>query len=279
MDFLRVERVAGLRVCNPAFPKFSSIIYADQNHMKIHYIPKHASSAAFTLTELLVIIVIIITLVAFGFSGLSKMRKAGDKVAATRSLAQVQLANAGYAADNNGQFVPIYAFDDKGATYTHWYRRADFLGYLKGESSVYYPNGNVNWSLPTNMLDPVAVRAKKESYNTMDGSFGYNANGLPSGWGKPNGAPAFRTSQLTSPERSAAFMTATDWNVSYASRFKWQSTPTEGLSRDQKMAYRHSGKALVAYYDGHIGEVSIADLKKIDGEGGANHIFWKGDAK
>jgi prepilin-type processing-associated H-X9-DG protein len=248
--------------------------------MKNHRSPKHRPKAAFTITELLVVIVIIITLAALGFTGLSRMRKAGDKVVATRSLSQVQIANAGYAADNNGQFVPLYAFDDTGAKYTHWYKRADFLGYLKGDAAVYYPNGSVNWSLPTNLLDPVAVRASKESYNMMDGSFGYNANGLPNlGWGKPNASPSFRVSQLTSPERSAAFMTATDWNVSYASRFKWQSSPTEGLSRDQKLAYRHSGKALVAYYDGHIGEVSIADLKKFDAEGGANHIFWKGDAK
>jgi prepilin-type processing-associated H-X9-DG protein len=247
--------------------------------MKYDHTPKLTAKAAFTLTELLVVIVIIITLAALAISGTSRMRKAGDKAAATRSLSQVQIANAGFAADNNGQFVPIYAFDDKGANYTHWFRRADFLSYLKGDSSLYYANGNVNWSLPTNMLDSVAVRAKKESYNTMDGSFGYNANGIPSGWGKPNGAPAFRTSQLTSPERSAAFMTATDWNVTYASRFKWQTSPTEGLSRDQKMSYRHNGKALVAYYDGHLGEVSIGDLKKIDNEGGSNHIFWKGDAK
>jgi len=247
--------------------------------MKHHHKPRIPYRVGFTLTELLVTIVIIITIAALAFSGISKMRKAADKVAATRSLAQVQIANAGYAADNNGQYVPIYAFDDKGASYTHWFRRADFLSYLKGDSSLYYSSGKVNWSLPTNLLDPVALRAKKESYNSMDGSFGYNANGLPSGWAKPNGAPAYRTSQLTSPERSAAFMTATDWNVSYASRFKWQSAPVEGLSRDQKLAYRHSGKALVAYYDGHVGEVSIDDLKKIDAEGGANHIFWKGDAK
>ena len=236
--------------------------------------------AAFTLTELLVTIVIIITLAALAFTGISKMRKAGDKVVAIRNLSQVQLANAGYAADNNGRFVPLYSFDDTGAKYTHWFRRADFLGYLKGESSVYDAKGNVNWTLPTSLLDPVAVRAKKESWDMMDGSFGYNANGLPNpGWGKPNAAPSFRVTQLTSPERSAAFMTATDWNVSYASRYKWQSAPVEGLSRDQKMAYRHDNKALVAYYDGHVGEVSAANLKKIDAEGGSNHIFWKGDAK
>lgn len=241
---------------------------------------KGARAGAFTLTEMLVTIIIIITLAVIAFSGLSKMRKSGDKVIALRNLSQVQLANASYATENNGMFVPVYSFDDAGAKYTHWFRRADFLGHLKGEATVYDDNGNVNWTLPTSLLDPVSVRAKKESWNMIDGSFGYNANGLPNpGWGKPNGAPAFRITQLTSPERSAAFMTATDWNVSYTSRFKWQSAPVEGLSRDQKMAYRHDKKALVAYYDGHVGEVSIADIKKIDSQGGANHIFWKGDAK
>ena len=248
--------------------------------MNRHREPGPEAGRAFTLTEMLVTIAIIITVALLAFAGISKMRSAGDKVVATRNLSQVQLANAGFAADNNGQYVPVYSFDDTGAKYTHWFRRADFLSYLKGESSVHDANGNVDWSLPASLLDPIAVRAKKESWNMMDGSFGYNANGLPNpGWGKPNGAPAFRVTQLTSPERSAAFMTATDWNVSYASRFKWQGAPVEALSRNQKMAYRHNGKALVAYYDGHVGEVSVADIKRIDAEGGANHIFWKGDAK
>lgn len=236
--------------------------------------------AAFTLTELLVTIVIIITLAFLAFSGLSKMRKAGDKAVATRNISQLQIANAGYAADNNGQHVPIYAFDDSGAKYVGWMDSPKYLSYLKDESSVYRSNGTVDNKLPLNLMDPATVRAKKKSYDSLIASFGYITAGVPGGgWGKPGSSPSYRISQLTSPERTAAFVTATDWNVSYANRFKWESAKEEGFFPGQRMSYRHGGKALVVYYDGHIGEVSLADVRNIDAQGGASHIFWKGDAK
>lgn len=237
-------------------------------------------NAAFTLTELLVTIVIIITLAALGFSGLSKMRKAGDKVVANRNISQLHLANAGYAADNYGQYVPIYAFDDTGAKYVGWMDSPKYLSYLKDESAVYRSNGTVDNQLPLNLMDPATVRAKKKSYDSLIASFGYITAGVPGGgWGKPGSSPSYRISQLTSPERTAAFVTATDWNVSYANRFKWESAKEEGFFPGQRMSYRHGGKALVVYYDGHVGEVSLADIRKIDAQGGANHIFWKGDAR
>ncbi|MEY3897116.1 MAG: hypothetical protein RLZZ214_2637 [Verrucomicrobiota bacterium] len=234
----------------------------------------------FTLTELLVTIVIIISIAALAFSGLSRMRRAADKVAATRNLSQLQLANAGYAADHNGQYVPVYANDDTGAKYVAWMNSPKYLGYIKGDTSVYRSNGTVDTTLPLNLMDPVTARAKGMSYDKIVASFGYMTNGMPGqGWGQPNFTPSFRISQLSSPERTAAFVTATDWNVNYANRFKWETAKEEGFFPGQRMSYRHNGKALVVYYDGHVGEVSIADIKQIDKTGGANHVFWKGDAK
>ena len=235
---------------------------------------------AFTLTELMVTVFIIITLAVLAFSGIFKLRTAGDKVVAIRNITELHIANAGYAADNNGQYVPIYAFDDTGSKYVAWMNSPDYLNYLKGETPLYRSNGTVDTKLPINMMDPVTARAKKKSYDLIAASFGYITNGVPgSGWGKPNSTSSYRISQLTSPERTAAFVTATDWNVNYANRFKWESAQEEGFFPGQRMSYRHNGKALVVYYDGHAGEVSIADLKKIDTQGGANHIFWKGGAK
>jgi prepilin-type N-terminal cleavage/methylation domain-containing protein len=238
------------------------------------------SKAAFTLTELLVTIVIIVVLAAMSFLGFSKMRAAGDRIGATRSLAQIQLANAAYATEHNGAYMPIEIFDDKGSSFVPWYESTKFLSYLKGDESVYYPNGEVNTTLPLNMLDPVAVRAKKNLFDDMSASFGYMTNEVPNrGWGVPNSQGSFRMSQLTSPARSAVFMTATDWNVNYWSRFAWKGAgAVEGRTGNQKIAYRHSGKALVGYYDGHIGEVSMGDIRKIDTKGGSKNIFWKGDA-
>jgi prepilin-type processing-associated H-X9-DG protein len=86
--------------------------------------------------------------------------------------------------------------------------------------------------------------------------------------------------QLSAPERSAAFITATDAVAHHRSRFLWKGPgAVEGKTGNQKIAYRHNGKALVAYYDGHVAEVSMNDMKLIDQQGGANHVFWKADAK
>jgi hypothetical protein len=111
---------------------------------------------------LLVIIVKIITLTALGFSGLSRMTKAGDKAVATRKIAQLQIGNAGCAADNNGQRVPIHANDDAGPKYVPGMEGPNYLRYFKDESPVHWSDGTINSKLPLNLLDLVAVRAEKK---------------------------------------------------------------------------------------------------------------------
>jgi prepilin-type processing-associated H-X9-DG protein len=34
-------------------------------------------------------------------------------------------------------------------------------------------------------------------------------------------------------------------------------------------------RALVVYFDGHVGEMTKADMLEIDKRGGANSVFWK----
>ncbi len=148
----------------------------------------------------MVTVFIIITLAVLAFSGIFKLRTAGDKVVAIRNITELHIANAGYAADNNGQYVPIYAFDDTGSKYVAWMNSPDYLNYLKGETPLYRSNGTVDTKLPINMMDPVTARAKKKSYDLIAASFGYITNGVPgSGWGKPNSTSSYRISQLTSP--------------------------------------------------------------------------------
>lgn len=237
--------------------------------------------AAFTLIELLVTLTIILVLAALSMAGLAKMRAAGDRVVATRNLSQLQLANISYANDNNGQFVPIYAFDGTGGKYVAWLYNPKFISCFIGDSTTNNASGTVTPTIALNMLDPTTVRAKKKGYDSLYSNFGYITNAVPGqGWGQPNTKPSWQINQLTAPERSACFITGTDWNISYANRFLWQgSAAVEGQTTNQMMAYRHNGKAIVAYYDGHVGEMSVADIKNIDALGGNKNIFWKGDAK
>ncbi len=236
----------------------------------------------FTLTELLVVILIIVVLATLSISAFSRMRNSADKVTVTRNLSQLQLANVAYASDHNGQFVPVRAFDDKGSAYIAWMQHQDFMDNLKGYSADLLAGGKVDTTLPPGMLDPAVVRAKKKNYSSIASNYGYNCEGQPNtgGWGSPSSTSFFRMHQLTAPERSAAFFTATDWQAKYSGRFLWKgAAAVEGGTPDGKIAYRYNKKAMVAYYDGHVGEIGMEDMKRFDQQGGIGNIFWDADAK
>lgn len=239
----------------------------------------YPSAKGFTLTELLVTITIIITIAALSFTGISKMRQSADRIKAVRNLSQVQLANAGYASENNGQHVPIWEFDEEGRNSSWWFNNRKFLSFIVADEHAIA----MKWDgvLTLDMMDPVTVKAKKAQYNRIFTSFGYNETSMPgSSYGAHGNTPSFRTSQISSPERSAAFITATDAVAHHRARFLWQGArAVEGKTGDAKIAYRHNKKAIVAYYDGHVGEVSMDEIKQIDQKGGANHVFWKANAK
>jgi prepilin-type N-terminal cleavage/methylation domain-containing protein/prepilin-type processing-associated H-X9-DG protein len=224
----------------------------------------------FTLTELLVVILIIAVLAALSMILMGRMRNMADKVSATRSLAQIQLANASYAGDHNGNYVDFVLQDENGKRIGWWYQVPEFLNYLRGE--VYQANGQPSKTIPLQMLDPKVVRAKLPFYNSMAGSFGINVNGLPSTSVK-DAARGYNTNNVTSPEQSMAFGSAADVSLRYGARFRWDGV--EGCTHDSRVAYRHGDKALFVFFDGHVGEYSKEDLKKIDKErGGSKGAFW-----
>jgi prepilin-type processing-associated H-X9-DG protein len=240
--------------------------------------PCHDPKPGFTLTELLVAFVIIISIIALSLTRITKMRQTADRIKASGNLSQLQIASTGYSTENNGQYVPIWEFDEERRNTSWWFNNPRFLSYLADQSSI---DHRPDLALSLSMMDPVTAKARKKLYDRIFASFGYNETGIPgSSYGAPGNKPSFRTGQLTAPQKSAAFITATDVVVHYRSRFLWDDVThaVEGKTENQKIAYRHNGKALVAFYDGHVGEVSMQEIRRFDTEGGATHIFWKADA-
>ncbi len=86
---------------------------------------------------------------------------------------------------------------------------------------------------------------------------------------------SYKLSQNANPARTAFIISATDYQASFTGRDLWKTTPVEGKIPNSKIAYRHDQKAIVIYYDGSTGLVSMADMLAIDARGGANTPFWK----
>lgn len=233
----------------------------------------------FTLVELLVVIVIIVTLASLVFLGAQKMKVAANKVVAIQNISKLQLASASYASDHGGKFMWTCNTDGNSHT-SGWSDNYEFLTYVAGQGVIKGETSKDRNTVPLNMLDPTVTRQKKWLHDFYDASFGYNFEGYgpERGWGVKNAVRSYRMSEVKQPGRSAAFITATDWLAKYSGRFNWEGeAAVEGKTGDGKIAFRHGGKALVAYFDGHVGEITRKDLEDIDEKGGASNIFWDAD--
>jgi prepilin-type N-terminal cleavage/methylation domain-containing protein/prepilin-type processing-associated H-X9-DG protein len=243
----------------------------------MHLKARYCSSSGFTLTELLVVIVIIVTVAALSLVGMKRIREMADKTAAIRSLSQLQLANASYATDNGGRYVPKQVNGPSGERLGWWFQVPEFLIHYRGE--VTGADGLPSKTVPLSMLDPKVVRSKRSFFDSIAGSFGLNETGIPSSGGVANARYAHTVSSVTRPDQSMAFASATDLGVQYRSRLTWferEAEKREGKTNKGDLAYRHGDRIIAVYFDGHVGELSKFQIEEIDkARGGANSAFWR----
>jgi prepilin-type N-terminal cleavage/methylation domain-containing protein/prepilin-type processing-associated H-X9-DG protein len=236
----------------------------------------------FTLVELLVTITIILTLAVLVTVGVQKLRSSAYAVTALKRIGGYAQANALYAVDHNGKYVPAYSFDEEAAPGIPWHYNPTFLEALIGETLSVEEAEEFEGvdGLPEGILDPLVVRAKKKYWSRISASFAYNNENVPGGgWGQPGTSRAHTTISVKNPSEAFAFISATDWIANYSGRFLWKRSPVEGKTTDSKIAYRHGGKAVVAFYDGHTEMISINEMRALDRLGGINNVFWGGDKR
>ena len=236
----------------------------------------------FTLVELLVTITIIVALAGLTTMGMKRMRDSADTVTTMKRIAGFTHANALYAVDHNGKYVPAYSFDEDSKPGIPWHYNPTFLEALVGENLSIEAAQEFEGvdGLPEQVLDPTVVRAKQFQWSRISASFAYNNENVPGGgWGQPGTSRAHSISSVKYPGESFAFITATDWIANYGGRLLWKKKPVEGKTGDSKIAYRHQNKAVVAFYDGHTSTISMTEMRKIDSLGGINNVFWGGEKR
>jgi prepilin-type N-terminal cleavage/methylation domain-containing protein len=238
---------------------------------------------AFTLVEILVTITIIVVLAALIVAITVNLKRSAENVVAITRIQGLGHANAAYAVENNGKYVPIFAFSEDRSFQPPWFYNKKFLETLVGNAEFLNEPEQYEGSdgYPESVLDPVVVRSKKRFWSRLSASFGYNQENMPGGdWGQAGTSRSHTTSSVASPEQTFQFITATDWTAKYSGRNLWGNNPEEGRTGDGKIAFRHKGnKALAVFYDGHVEAVSLDDMNRYDGLGGINHVFWGGSRR
>lgn len=240
---------------------------------------KNQRKSGFTLVELLVTITILIALAAIVITSVNSMRQSANTALALSRVRSLGLANASYATEHSGKYVPVFSFDKDQKASVQWFYNKEFLTGLIGNTEFLNdPEENEGkGGYPESVLDPVTVRAKKTYWDRISGSFGYNSeNTKGGGWGEANAAAHHSTLSIASPNRTFQFITATDWLAKYSGRSLWKTQPVEGKTPDGKIAYRHKGKALVVFYDCHTEAITLNEMLGFDKRGGVSNVFWGG---
>ena len=217
-----------------------------------------ASIRAFTLIELLVVISIIAVLASLLLPAVGLVRGAAMSTKCARNLTQLQLANIAYSTIWEGQYTPVYWWP----TYaSEWYRNNDLITAYSDDKA------SVGSQLSKAQLCPLARNYQTASTWSIGLSYGYSSTTTP--WAAIPG-PSFvgASNTMSGSSVKAAFLDTLTWNPVYASAdpvVYWNSgTPrTEGYSviaAPGAVAYRHSSRANVVYFDGHTAATTWQEL-------------------
>lgn len=247
---------------------------------------------AFTLVELLVVISIIALLLAVLMPALSKARELGRRTVCSSLQKSYALANMTYASVFDARFVPFSQPHSDlnpatGSPYTwdeRWCENKAFRKYISVSARVEIQDGGWDdaFMFPQELRcasqqirDPVAYSQKifdDEGWRVVI-SFGYNVeqwrgNGRltdDSTWW-PSDKKYYGNSQA-SVKRPAQIMMFIDNNY-YQARYEranpdlWDKygEVLQGKINMGQTCYRHSGGAVIAFFDGHTGYLKSSEI-------------------
>jgi prepilin-type N-terminal cleavage/methylation domain-containing protein/prepilin-type processing-associated H-X9-DG protein len=238
------------------------------------------TARAFTLVEILVVIVIVTLLGGISAAVYSKAVARGKTTRSISNLRQLATANIAYAADNLGEFCP--AQDRRNRKRWHGERSSsgDKFDPTRGFLAPYLGEDGRVKTCP--LFSDIVT---DQTFELGTGGYGYNATYIGGRPGNPF-QPAL-LAHIPSPSQTVMFATTAlarsqgTQEYPYTEPYQWvddQGNPVGDLQPSTH--FRANGKALVAWCDGHVtAERPNNDESGANYYGGDNedhHLGWFG---
>lgn len=221
--------------------------------MKLIYQRRHplmvSLSRGMTLTEILVVLLIVIVLAVIGFQGAIKMRDSGHSAVCVGNLKQLGGAILMYSADHGDKLLPLQGNKEDGSRGDIWPMILAKAGYLWDTPNVGSPPcGKGVWTCPKCDFMSNAYGG----YGIVEGIFTY-----------PEGASASigRMSNLTRP--SSTWLVG-DAKQSINPKKGWYAiwqNPSNWAKSHGPASGRHGNRVNVCMFDGHVESITIEALR------------------
>lgn len=209
---------------------------------------------AFSLIELLVVVMIMGLLCGLLIPALARIRQVAASTQCQSNLRQLSMADEMYATENNGAYVPI--INGGASASTCWQGNSQFRSYLNLPS--YQPSATYADYAPAKMICPKATLAFANpgpgggNYPLVR-SYGYNVTGLSYN----QSTVQIRRTQITNSSRRIRMADSCDLWIDYAN---WQNYNGEVRPPTMCPAYRHGNAVNVVFFDGHCEAIAYAAM-------------------
>ncbi len=210
------------------------------------------------MVELLVTMMAIAILTAIAMAVLQSVNRQGDATQSAHNIEVLVSANTAYAADN-GRYAP--ADDKQNLRRWHGARKSatDTFDPTKGFLAPYMGKSRCIGLCPA--LQKMAK--SKQTFEQGTGGYGYNASyigGLPGGkWNADGTRLSAMPSQLARPAQTVMFTSTAYAREDGVQEYPFCEPPfwdfgtgPSGSRPSPTVHFRFSGKALVAWCDGHV---------------------------
>jgi prepilin-type N-terminal cleavage/methylation domain-containing protein/prepilin-type processing-associated H-X9-DG protein len=239
---------------------------------------------AFTLIEMLVVILVISLLLAIILPALNAVKAQGKSVVCKSNIRQLVIANSGFAGDNNGHYAPaaLDIFGDELDNSNHrWHgvrdNNTDPFDADRGPLSTYLEN--------VGLQCPAMVRFNQLEYLNSKydsgGGYGYNMIYIGSkiwaeGYEDVSCKDTARETDLAQPSATLMFADTAaihqnqliEYSFAEPRYFLTDGEPViEAWDPEPSIHFRHRKRANIAWADGHADSEKIADCDVVNPDG------------